>query len=193
MDEGATAALLDDAAGRPVDADVAALIHERSGGNPLFALELYRHLLAEKAIPGDAADVADDKDDGEVEAAPAGLPLLTELPASLVDVVAWRLAHLPGDARTALESVACSPDGATAQLVAATLGASRSRAVQLLELSVIALAAELVFLFLVADVSLVFLLRFRLIGVRGCGFGFHLKASNLLRRLARYRARCAKR
>ena len=51
LDEGATAALVAEAVGAPVDRGVTRLVHDASGGNPLFALELYQHLRSEKSIP----------------------------------------------------------------------------------------------------------------------------------------------
>jgi DNA-binding SARP family transcriptional activator len=79
LSDAATAELVEVASGRPVDTDVAAAIHERSEGNPFFATELARLVVAERG-GGDTTGAE----------APGG-----DVPSSVRDVVRRRIALLP--------------------------------------------------------------------------------------------------
>jgi DNA-binding CsgD family transcriptional regulator len=112
LDEGAVARLLEQVADQPVTPDLARMVHDTSRGNPVYALELYRHLAEDHA---------------------GTLPPRETLPEKLVDLVAWRAANLNGDGRAALDAAACFGVPVAAPLVAAALGISRSRALMGLE------------------------------------------------------------
>ena len=111
LDEGALAGVLADRTAEPVAPAVVSLINSVSGGNPLVAIQLFELLLDQGAT-----------------AAGENLPSREALPATLDEVVAWRVAPLIGDARRALDTVALMPQGAAASLVGTVLRLGRSRA-----------------------------------------------------------------
>ncbi len=82
------AALFEAERGRAPSGPLTAALAERSGGNPLFVIELLRHL--------DAREVADD----------AVMEALEELPPAVRDLVAARLAALDPEVREVLEVAA---------------------------------------------------------------------------------------
>jgi DNA-binding CsgD family transcriptional regulator len=120
LDEGATGALLARHADSPISAPALRLIQHLSGGRPLAAIELYRHLREEGHIGRPGGDV---------------LPAPEELPATVEDVVAWRLARSTLEQRSALAALACFPRPATAAAVASVAGLARARAAEALEAS----------------------------------------------------------
>ncbi len=111
LDEGAVAGLLAD---RRVRAGLSGHGRARSArsapGNPLLAIELFELLIEQGAT-----------------AAGSDVPRRESLPATLDEVIAWRVAPLTGDARAALETVALIPQGAAPSLVGAVLRFGRSR------------------------------------------------------------------
>jgi len=115
LDEGATGAMLAEMVERPLPSETLNLIQQASGGHPLFARELYRHLAEEGRLRGAAA---------------------AQMPATFEDVIAWRVSRLPLEGRTALGALACFPLGAPPQLLAEASGLSRARLVEALERSV---------------------------------------------------------
>ncbi|MDQ3937197.1 MAG: AAA family ATPase, partial [Chloroflexota bacterium] len=118
LDEAATAAVLAGLTDEPIGRSVVQLVHQASGGQPLFARELFQHLLEENRIPG-----ADGKE----------LPAPDELPEALEQLVAWRLARLGPEVRSALIALAAFHDGASPDIVAQVSGSSRGRVVEFLE------------------------------------------------------------
>src|SRR5215471_1764238 len=78
--------------GRPVDERVAAAVHARTGGSPLFASELIRLMASE---PGGAPE----------HGAASGLPFVP-LPSGIRGVIEQRLGRLPADCRRLLEAAA---------------------------------------------------------------------------------------
>ena len=89
LSDTATAELVEVASGQPVDAGVAAAIQERAEGNPFFATELARLVVAERG----AAEPAGTASPG------------ADVPSGVRDVVRRRIALLP-DATVALLQVA---------------------------------------------------------------------------------------
>jgi DNA-binding SARP family transcriptional activator len=89
LSDTATAELVEVASGRPVDAHVAAAIQERAEGNPFFATELVRLVVAERGGIGAVRAVS-----------PGG-----DVPAGVRDVVRRRIALLP-EATVAMLQVA---------------------------------------------------------------------------------------
>jgi DNA-binding SARP family transcriptional activator len=89
LSDTATAELVEVASGQPVDADVAAAIQGRAEGNPFFATELARLVVAER---------------GDAESLGTGSPG-ADVPSGVRDVVRRRIALLP-DATVALLQVA---------------------------------------------------------------------------------------
>jgi len=89
LSDTATAELVEVASGQPVDAGVAAAIQERAEGNPFFATELARLVVAERG----AAEPAGARSPG------------TDVPSGVRDVVRRRIALLP-DATVAMLQVA---------------------------------------------------------------------------------------
>jgi DNA-binding SARP family transcriptional activator len=79
LSDTATAELVEVASGRPVDAHMAAEIRERSEGNPFFATELARLVVAERGEAGAVGAVS-----------PGG-----DVPSGVRDVVRRRIALLP--------------------------------------------------------------------------------------------------
>ncbi|HEY6415000.1 MAG TPA: hypothetical protein VIX41_02140, partial [Acidimicrobiales bacterium] len=79
LSDTATAELVEVASGHPVDAHVAAEIQERAEGNPFFATELARLVVAERGGAGAAAAMS-----------PGG-----DVPSGVRDVVRRRIALLP--------------------------------------------------------------------------------------------------
>ena len=80
LSDTATAELVEVASGRPVDDHVAAEIQERAEGNPFFATELARLVVAERGGAGAVGAVS-----------PGG-----DVPSGVRDVVRRRIALLPG-------------------------------------------------------------------------------------------------
>ena len=89
LSDTATAELVEVASGHPVDAHVAAEIQERAEGNPFFATELARLVVAERGGPSAAGAVS-----------PGG-----DVPSGVRDVVRRRIALLP-EATVAMLQVA---------------------------------------------------------------------------------------
>ena len=89
LSDTATAELVEVASGRPVDTHVAAAIHERAEGNPFFASELVRLVVAERGGIGAVGAVL-----------PGG-----DVPSGVRDVVRRRIALLP-EATVAMLQVA---------------------------------------------------------------------------------------
>jgi DNA-binding SARP family transcriptional activator len=89
LSDTATAELVEVASGRPVDTDVAAAIQERAEGNPFFATELVRLVVAERGGVGAVGAVL-----------PGG-----DVPSGVRDVVRRRIALLP-EATVAMLQVA---------------------------------------------------------------------------------------
>jgi DNA-binding CsgD family transcriptional regulator len=121
LDEGATAAALSGLVDRPLSAQAVALIQEVTGGEPLWARELLRHLHAENRLD----DVGG-----------RGLPSAGELPETFEQLVAWRISRLGPEVRAALTTLAAFHDGAPPVLLAEVSGLSRSRLVEYLEIAV---------------------------------------------------------
>jgi DNA-binding SARP family transcriptional activator len=90
LSDTATAELVDVASGHPVDARVAAEIQERADGNPFFATELARLVVAERGGAGAAGAVS-----------PGG-----DVPSSVRDVVRRRIALLPQETIAMLQVAA---------------------------------------------------------------------------------------
>jgi DNA-binding SARP family transcriptional activator len=90
LSDRATAELVDVASGHPVDAHVAAEIQERADGNPFFATELARLVVAERGGAGAAGAVS-----------PGG-----DVPSSVRDVVRRRIALLPQETIAMLQVAA---------------------------------------------------------------------------------------
>jgi hypothetical protein len=90
LSDTATAELVEVAAGHPVDAHVAAEIQERADGNPFFATELARLVVAEQGGAGVAGAVP-----------PGG-----DVPSGVRDVVRRRIALLPGETIATLQVAA---------------------------------------------------------------------------------------
>ncbi|HEY7599929.1 MAG TPA: hypothetical protein VH741_08380, partial [Candidatus Limnocylindrales bacterium] len=128
LDKGATRTLLTAVAGRPVSDEALALIQQHSSGQPLAAIELYRHLAEEGHVGRPGGD---------------SLPSLDQLPRRLEDIVAWRSARLAPESRSALAALACLADGATPAIVAPVAGLTRTRAVDALEPAVAAGLVEI--------------------------------------------------
>ena len=118
LDEGALDVILSEIADRPLPAGVAATIHELTGGHPLFAREIYRHVAEEDRLGSDR------------------LPTATELPATLEATIAWRMSRLGLETRSALNALACFGQGATPGLLAQVTGMSRARVVEVIERAV---------------------------------------------------------
>jgi DNA-binding SARP family transcriptional activator len=89
LSDRATAELVEVASGRPVDTHVAAAIQERAEGNPFFATELVRLVVAERGGVGGVGAVS-----------PGG-----DVPSGVRDVVRCRIALLP-EATVAMLQVA---------------------------------------------------------------------------------------
>lgn len=120
LDEGALALILGELADRPLPASVTAVLAEVSGGHPLFAVELYRHLVEEDRV------------------AAGRVPSSSELPQTLEAVIAWRVSRLPLETRNVLGALACFPLGAPPALLAQVTGMPRSRLVEVVERAVAA-------------------------------------------------------
>jgi DNA-binding CsgD family transcriptional regulator len=120
LDEGAVALVLAEIADRLVPAAVAEVVAEVSGGHPLFALELYRHLAEEDRV------------------AAGRVPSAGELPQTLEEVVSWRVSRLPLETRNVLGALACFPLGAPPALLAQVTGMPRARLVEVVERAVAA-------------------------------------------------------
>jgi DNA-binding SARP family transcriptional activator len=90
LSDMATAELVEVASGHPVDAAVAAEIQERADGNPFFATELARLVVAERGGAGAAGAVP-----------PGG-----DVPSSVRDVVRRRIALLPEETIAMLQVAA---------------------------------------------------------------------------------------
>jgi DNA-binding CsgD family transcriptional regulator len=118
LDEGALAALLARSSNEHVTREVARLVQQASGGNPLAALQLHRHLLEERRI-----------------GRPGGQPLPSadELPTTVGEIVAWRLSRLSADERAVLGTLACFPLAVSVAAVATVSGLHRPRAAGALE------------------------------------------------------------
>jgi DNA-binding CsgD family transcriptional regulator len=120
LDEGAVALVLGEIADRPVPAAVVTVVAEVSGGHPLFALELYRHLVEEDRVTA-----------GRV-------PSASELPQTLEAVISWRVSRLPLETRNVLGALACFPLGAVPALLAQVTGMPRARLVEVVDRAVAA-------------------------------------------------------
>jgi DNA-binding CsgD family transcriptional regulator len=120
LDEGAVSLILGEIADRPVPAAVAAVVAEVSGGHPLFALELYRHLVEEDRV------------------AAGRVPSAGELPQTLEAVITWRVSRLPLETRNVLGPLACFPLGAAPALLAQVTGLPRARLVEVVDRAVAA-------------------------------------------------------
>ena len=118
LDVDAVAALISAATDRPASLPTAELIQAVAHGNPLFSLELLRHMREEGLLP----------DPGS-----ARLPAPAALPQTIADVVAWRVARLSPAARAALNVLAAFPRGAAVNVVAAVTSVTRSRAIEALD------------------------------------------------------------
>jgi DNA-binding CsgD family transcriptional regulator len=118
LDEGATGAFLTRHADRPISGAALGLIQDVSGGHPLAALELYRHLRTEGLIGRPGGD---------------RLPAADALPRDVEELVAWRVAALSLEERTALGALACFPQPASAGQLATVSGLSRARSGDALE------------------------------------------------------------
>ncbi len=103
LDADGVAALATARSERPPPSELLPVLHERSGGNPLFVLELLRFLA-----PGELDDV------------PADV-LLDRLPPALRVVISARLAELPEATRRCLEAAAVLGREAAAEVVARML------------------------------------------------------------------------
>lgn len=118
LDKGATAVLLGRVADRPIAPPTLDLIQQLTGGQPLAAMELYRHLREEGHVGRPGGD---------------SLPPADDLPRRLDEIVAWRAAGLPPESRSALTALACFAEGAPPALLAPVAGLTRARLVQALE------------------------------------------------------------
>ncbi|HUG49222.1 MAG TPA: AAA family ATPase [Candidatus Limnocylindria bacterium] len=120
LDERSTGALLDALAGQRVPAPAARLVWEVSGGEPLWARELYRHL----------------HDEGRSRSATTTaetLPTAEDLPSTFEELVRWRMSRLAPEARAALTALAAFPHGAEPALVARVTGSARGGLIGSLE------------------------------------------------------------
>jgi DNA-binding SARP family transcriptional activator len=95
LSDTATAELVDAASGQPVDADVSAAIHERAEGNPFFATELARLVVAERG-----------RTDAPGPVSPSGDVSSGDVPSGVRDVVRRRIALLPDETVAALQVAA---------------------------------------------------------------------------------------
>lgn len=120
LDDGAIGVILGALGDRPLPSAASGLIGAVSGGHPLFARELYRHLVEEDRLATDR------------------LPAASELPSTLEATVSWRVSRLPADTRNALATLACFPLGAAPALLAQVSGLSRARLVEVVERAVAA-------------------------------------------------------
>ncbi|HWH23260.1 MAG TPA: AAA family ATPase, partial [Candidatus Limnocylindria bacterium] len=121
LDEAAIAAMLTELHGVPVGPAVARLVQSITGGLPLFADQLFRHLAEEGLLPRPGRQQ---------------LPAEAELPASLEAVVAWRVSRLGLETRTALLALAAFESGAPPQLLAKVSGVARTRLIEAIEAAV---------------------------------------------------------
>jgi hypothetical protein len=95
LDQGEIATMAETVLGRPLGLEGAALarvLHQRTGGNPFFVVELLRHLTETDASIG-----------GDIGRLAAG-PAVEDVPDSLRLVVSQRLARLGGSVRQLLET-----------------------------------------------------------------------------------------
>ena len=118
LDPDATGAVLAPLADEPIGRAALELVQEVSGGEPLWARELYRHLREENRMDG-----------GEGR----GLPAAADLPETLEQLVAWRASRFGPEVRTTLAALAAFPRGATPQMLAQVAGLPRSRLIEFLE------------------------------------------------------------
>ncbi len=102
----ATAELVEVASGQPVDADVAATIQVRAEGNPFFATELARLVVAERGAAEPAGAVSPGAD----------------VPSGVRDVVRRRIALLPGATVASLQVAAVIGRDFELALLAAAAG-----------------------------------------------------------------------
>jgi DNA-binding CsgD family transcriptional regulator len=121
LDLGALRSLLVRETDAHLTTEAVALIHQASAGHPLTAQQLHAHLREEGRIGRPGGDRLPDPD---------------ELPATLGDIVAWRLARLSREQRIALGALACFAGPASALGVSTVSGLTRSRAAEELERSV---------------------------------------------------------
>lgn len=105
--------------GYPFDEQLAALLYARSAGNPLFLIEMARHLLATGAVL-----VA-----GEWRATTHSLPL----PLVLLEAVRQRLRPLPPDVRSVLELAAGMGEQVNIAMLQAASGLAADRLLDVLE------------------------------------------------------------
>ena len=120
LDKAATAAILASLAGEPIGGATVQLVQQVSGGEPLWARELYRHLLEEDRLEGSAR----------------GLPSPTEMPETLEQLMAWRMSRLSPEVRAALTALAAFAGGAEPGLLAQVAGLSRGRLAEYLDVGV---------------------------------------------------------
>ncbi|HVM30523.1 MAG TPA: AAA family ATPase [Candidatus Limnocylindrales bacterium] len=118
LDDGAIGALLARESVDHVPRRVSELVQAATGGHPLAASQLYRHLVEEQLVgrPG-GSDV----------------PSADSLPKDLADIVAWRLARLSADERGVLGVLVCFPRAVGTAAVSSVSGLSRARAANALE------------------------------------------------------------
>lgn len=108
LDRAATAELLAQVSGHPVDDALARVVHERVEGNPFYAIELQRLLAAEG--PVDATSVA-----------------RVAVPVGVRDVVRQRLSRLPRATRELLHLAAVAGRDVDVELISVAAGRSIDR------------------------------------------------------------------
>jgi hypothetical protein len=95
LSEAETRALLEAQAGVEITSSLSAVLHDETGGNPLFLEELLRHLTETERLPLDDADGAQ----------PIDITAL-DLPDGVRDVIARRLRRLPSPVNDVLSLAA---------------------------------------------------------------------------------------
>lgn len=118
LDRAEVGALATDRRGGALTAELVGVLHERSGGNPLFVLELLRLLGA-----GDLGDVPN-------------AAVLDRLPPALRQVIASRLAELPAATRQCLEAAAIVGREVAVEVVARMLDRPLTSVAEALEVAV---------------------------------------------------------
>jgi DNA-binding SARP family transcriptional activator len=105
---------------------LASRVHRVTGGNPLYALELLKTMLAQGTL-------AADQTSGEWTVPAAGLAARRELPLSqtVQDLIAERVDRLPAELRELLMTLAVAGSGGRPQVLSHVHGISRLRAAAL--------------------------------------------------------------
>lgn len=116
LEPAATAALLTQVSGHPVDECLARVVHDRAEGNPFYAIELQRLLDADGVV--DAASVA-----------------AVAVPVGVRDVVRQRLSRLPPTTLEVLHVAAVAGRDLDVELISAATGRSIERCLDELDIA----------------------------------------------------------